>query len=61
MSDDIKVTYGDELSPEQKERLADLDGEVKEEPKEEAEKGKVDLEDIDKKLDDILDIDLSNV
>jgi len=35
MSDDIKVTYGDELSPEQKERLADLDGEVKEEPKEE--------------------------
>jgi hypothetical protein len=35
MSDDIKVTYGDELSPEQKERLAGLEGEAEEEKKEE--------------------------
>ena len=36
MSLDTTVTYGDELSPEQKERLAGLEGEApKEEPKEE--------------------------
>jgi hypothetical protein len=35
MSDDIQVTYGDELSPEQKERLAGLEGEAPEEEKKE--------------------------